>query len=324
MPKVSVIILVYNAAPFIERCARSLFEQTLDDIEYIFVNDCTPDNSFEILEKVLKDYPMRAGQVKIVNLEKNSGQAAARTAGMKAATGQYQIHCDSDDWLEPDAYEKLYDKAVAEMADIVGCKAFVHQNGKTTIAERYFEGDPAECLFNLRYGCVLWAKLVSTNLIHDNEIYPYEGIDNGEDLNVSVRIYLKAKKMGFVNLPLYHYNRDNIFSITKNSDLWQLKKYAIPNIERISEELLGSDDERKDLLINTLKLIYKKVYLGKPHLSINDIKFLRRLWPECHAVIGSHDDISPVKSFILRTALKNDITLWIYHKLLRLKNRLKT
>ncbi len=77
MPKVSIIILVYNIEKYIEKCARSLFQQTLDDLEYIFVNDCTPDNSINVIQDVLKDYPSRKNQVKIVNLEINSGQAAA-------------------------------------------------------------------------------------------------------------------------------------------------------------------------------------------------------------------------------------------------------
>lgn len=91
MPKVSIIILVYNIEKYIEKCARSLFQQTLDDLEYIFVNDCTPDNSINVIQDVLKDYPSRKNQVKIVNLEINSGQAAARKRGVLEATGEFVI-----------------------------------------------------------------------------------------------------------------------------------------------------------------------------------------------------------------------------------------
>ena len=108
MPKVSVIVPIYNVEKYIERCLRSLFEQTLDDIEYIFVNDCTPDNSMIILEKILKEYPHRIKQVKIINHEQNQGQAGARTSGMKAMTGEYMIHCDPDDWVELDMYEIMF------------------------------------------------------------------------------------------------------------------------------------------------------------------------------------------------------------------------
>lgn len=68
-----------------------MFQQTLDDLEYIFVNDCTPDNSINVIQDVLKDYPSRKNQVKIVNLEINSGQAAARKRGVLEATGEFVI-----------------------------------------------------------------------------------------------------------------------------------------------------------------------------------------------------------------------------------------
>ena len=97
MPKVSVIVPVYGVEKYVERCARSLFEQTLDDIEYLFIDDCTPDKSIEILKKVLKDYPQRNNQVIIHRMESNSGQAAVRKWGMLNSTGDYVIHCDSVD-----------------------------------------------------------------------------------------------------------------------------------------------------------------------------------------------------------------------------------
>ena len=104
-PKISVIILVYQTESYIKRCAKSLFEQTLNEIEYIFVNDCTKDKSIERLKEVVKDYPQREPYVKILNLEQNRGQAFARQYGIKHATGDYIIHCDSDDWITPDMYE---------------------------------------------------------------------------------------------------------------------------------------------------------------------------------------------------------------------------
>ena len=73
MPAVSVIIPGYKVERYIERCARSLFSQTLEDIEYIFVNDCSPDRSVEILEKVLEDFPQRKTQVKIISNPENRG-----------------------------------------------------------------------------------------------------------------------------------------------------------------------------------------------------------------------------------------------------------
>ena len=88
MPKVSVIVPVYKVEKYIEKCVRSLFGQTLDDIEYIFVNDCTPDASMEVLQNVLEEYPARKSQVKIFNHTINTGQSGARRDGMRMATGK--------------------------------------------------------------------------------------------------------------------------------------------------------------------------------------------------------------------------------------------
>ncbi len=111
MPKVSVIIPVYGVENSIERCARSLFEQTLDEMEYLFIDDCTKDRSIEVLKSVLKDYPKRKSQVTIHRMDNNSGQAKVREWGILNATGEYIIHCDSDDWVDKDIYRELYEKA---------------------------------------------------------------------------------------------------------------------------------------------------------------------------------------------------------------------
>lgn len=82
----------------------------MDDLEYIFIDDCTPDYSIKILERVLRDYPQRKAQVKILHNEQNLGTSATRTRGMKLAAGDYIIHCDSDDWVDKDYYQTIVQK----------------------------------------------------------------------------------------------------------------------------------------------------------------------------------------------------------------------
>ena len=125
MPKVSVIVPVYGVEKYIERCDRSLFEQTLEDIEFIFVDDCTPDKSIEILKNVLEDYPLRKKQVLIISHEKNMGLPIARQSGLKVASGDYIIHCDSDDWVDTTMYEKMYNKAIEDGSDVVVCDSLL-------------------------------------------------------------------------------------------------------------------------------------------------------------------------------------------------------
>ena len=125
MPKISVIVPVYGVERYMERCARSLFEQTLDDIEFIFVDDCSPDRSLDILNEVLEEYVDRQLQTQIVRLDQNGGLPNARKVGLRLATGNYIIHCDSDDWVERDMYRAMYEKAIKTNADMVVCDFMV-------------------------------------------------------------------------------------------------------------------------------------------------------------------------------------------------------
>lgn len=118
---ISVIIPTYNVEKYIERCAVSLFEQTFDSIEFIFVDDCSPDNSIQILKDVLEKYPHRKEQVIIDRLQKNSGQAAARNRGINISKGDYIAFVDADDWVDKDIYNILYNNMIKENAQISCC-----------------------------------------------------------------------------------------------------------------------------------------------------------------------------------------------------------
>lgn len=123
--KVSVIVPIYKVEPFIKRCANSLFEQTLQNVEYIFVDDATPDNSIHLLKEVVAFYPNRNEQIHIIHHKVNKGLPAARNTGLEMVSGEYIFHCDSDDYVEPDMLEKLYQKAEETNADMVWCDWFL-------------------------------------------------------------------------------------------------------------------------------------------------------------------------------------------------------
>ena len=116
-PKVSVIVPVYNVSKYVERCVRSLMEQTCPDIEYIFVDDATPDDSMAVLERVLEDYPQRLANVRILHNMQNQGLAKSRFIGMDEAAGEFVLHCDSDDWMEQDMVQAMLEAALAHDAD---------------------------------------------------------------------------------------------------------------------------------------------------------------------------------------------------------------
>lgn len=218
MPKVSVIIPVYKVENYIERCAVSLMTQTLDDIEYIFVDDCSPDNSVEILRNVIEKYPNRKSSVKIVKMKQNSRQAAVREYGMKIAKGDYIIHCDSDDWVDSDLYEKMYLEAITNNADAVFCPIVdEYANSSVLRKEAVLPSSGKELVsmwYCLNIGMHTWSKLVKRSIFTDNNIYPFKGINLWEDNGLMLRFFYYANKISAVTGSVYHYNQANINAIT--------------------------------------------------------------------------------------------------------------
>ena len=107
MAKVSLVVSVYNVSRYVERCVRSLFEQTLEDVEFVFVDDGSTDGSMDIVLRVLEEYPNRKGQVEIIRHASNMGTAATKRDGMLAAKGEYVQVVDSDDYVERNMAELL-------------------------------------------------------------------------------------------------------------------------------------------------------------------------------------------------------------------------
>lgn len=208
-PKVSVIIPVYKAERYIERCVRSLFEQTLDDIEYIFVDDCSPDKSISIMHKVLEEYPHRKKNVKIVSHSVNKGVGQTRQDGIDCASGKYLIHCDPDDWVDISIYQKLYSEAVRVSADMVICDFFY------TLPNFIISKQEPECLDGINlleqitgvnpnplHGS-LWNKLIRREILANAKI-PVE-YSFCEDVDYLTQILNSVKNVAYIPEPLYFY-----------------------------------------------------------------------------------------------------------------------
>lgn len=217
MPKVSVIVPVYGVENFIERCARSLFEQTLDDIEFIFINDCTKDNSIEILNKTIKDYPHRKQQIRIENMPTNSGLAAVRRHGTQLATGDYIIHCDSDDWIDNDMLDKMYQKIKATNADIVMVDVYKELLDYRYLINAPYSNNKKEIISAFIRGNAIyqWNKLIKKELYIKYLPYLKEGFDMSEDYSIIVPLSMGADKIEYVPNTYYHYTQYNNNAITK-------------------------------------------------------------------------------------------------------------
>lgn len=206
MPSISVIVPVYKVEKYIERCARNLFGQTLEDMEFIFIDDGSPDRSMEILEKVLEDYPQRKPQVIFLKNEVNSGLPYTRKRGIDVASGDYIIHCDSDDWPDTEMYGKMYDKAVSGKFDMVICGARrVYPDGKSVSVPGKARSD--DLTESLLYHDILhytWNKLIVKSAYKHDITYPTKNMS--EDTVLITQLACYCHTWGFIDEDLYNYN----------------------------------------------------------------------------------------------------------------------
>ena len=324
-PKVSIIIAVYNCEKYIETCARSLFEQTLDNIEYIFVNDATPDNSLSILKKVIGNYSNRKTWVKIIDLKENGGVSNARKIGINNATGEYVIHTDSDDWVDKDMYERLYQKAKETDADIVGCD-FRHEfSDKQYVFHQQYANSMEENISRLINGKVfpsLCTSLTRRSLIEDNKISFPVGLNMGEDLFFNLQLYLYANKIENINWAPYHYRH------TEESSCVKRTKRSIDSditIAGMIEELMRKNNlyEKYEKEITFRKFFSKKPLIQDLSDEANYKEWLST-YPETNRHIWNYEQIDwKQKLELWLAANKMLLVAKIFQRILRLQHKLK-
>lgn len=216
-PLVSVIVPVYGVEQYIGRCAASLFQQTYQNIEFIFVDDGSPDRSVDVLQSELDkcDDDLRS-RVRIIRKE-NEGLPKARQSGMEASRGDYILHVDSDDYLEKEAVEALVDKALESDADIVVFDFWKEYRRYSKIDSEKDSSIADSALFRKRlytyasYGYV-WNKFY-LRPVCENLYYPDYSMH--EDIVFNTQALYRAKKLVHLKRPLYHYNRTNLSSATR-------------------------------------------------------------------------------------------------------------
>lgn len=311
MPKVSVIIPVYGVEKYIERCARSLFEQTLDDIEYIFIDDCSPDKSVDILMNVLEEYPMRKEHVIIHRMEHNSGQAAVRKWGMQNATGEYVIHCDSDDWLELDMYRAMYETAKKEDADLVVCDFYRSDGINNTFEKGVLRPDKesliTDILSRMIPGCV-WNKLVKSELYKTGSfVYPCDNM--GEDVAIVIQTVLLASSIIHIERPLYYYycNPESICNSQTETRIYDNYIQSKNNAD-LTISCLKYRNKRIDEAL--IKYLFDTKYKLRPLFSTNR-KYIS-IWAESYREINYKVIINPYltlnnKLFYYATLIKSNL-----------------
>ena len=283
MPKVSVIVPIYGVEKYIERCARSLFEQTLDDIEYIFINDCTKDRSIEVLEQTIEEYPQRKEQIRIENMPTNSGQAAVRRHGIQLATSDYIIHCDSDDYMDLDMLEKMFCKICKTDADIVMVDVYKEFSDYKLLIKAPYNDDIKKIRSEFIRGNAIyqWNKLIKKELYLEFISYLKTGYDMSEDFSIIVPLSFKAKKIEYVPDTYYHYIQYNTNAITKKTASEKEIKGWLYSVECIESYLKDNKitGYEQDIIFRKLIIRYwcMKNTFGKEQYKYS------KLYPEINA-----------------------------------------
>ncbi|WP_418697887.1 glycosyltransferase family 2 protein [Bacteroides sp.] len=207
--KVSVIIPVYNVAKYIECCLLSVLNQTWQDLEVILVDDCTPDDSMRIAEKVIVSHPC-GSVVRCLKHEKNRGLSAARNTGISEATGEYLYFLDSDDFIPENAITLLASTAEQNQPDfVIGNYEVTGANRwapPLTLAAGIYEGNTAilSNYVHQKWYVMAWNKLVNRSFLLQNNLYFQEGIVHEDDL-WSFKLACLAQRMAVVNVTTYFY-----------------------------------------------------------------------------------------------------------------------
>ncbi|PVH25609.1 glycosyltransferase family 2 protein [Sphingobacterium corticibacter] len=281
-PKVSILVPIYGVENFIARCAKSLFEQSFENLEYIFVNDCTLDNSIEILNNVITRYPHRKNQIRIIENDHNKGIGETRNTLVSNASGDYVLFVDSDDYLEINLVELMYAKALQEDADIVVCDIWIEwQNYRTLAVQKVGETkvDFLQLLLSAKTMLGLPNKLIKRNLFIENDISVPRGINYGEDFLIVSKLVYFARRITKVDSPLYHYLQTNPESYTTK----KLSKNSIDNVIFVLNDLTGFFSNKEDYHLYEVALLRGKLRKKMDLLFYAEIAYLDeliKLFPE--------------------------------------------
>jgi len=313
MPKVSIIVPVFNSEKTLTACLSNLLFQTLKDIEIIIVNDNSTDNSIQIINDSKSQF---SDKVKVINLTKNHGAGGARNYGIKEATGEYIGFVDSDDIVDPTMFEKLYIKALKHDYDIVDSGFFNEEKNNAII---YTSDDLTGILDNhkrsilIASGGYIWSRIFKTSLIKDSTFLFRENCIL-EDSDWLINSFFMANSIGNVKEILYLYkNYENSASKYKNPEFYY--QSCIDAVSAIYEKTLNYSDY-KDELLNAVEYAMTQLISFALNLSLSQkdstsfdfnekIKLLKKLYKKYITV--------PVleNTFIIKKIPKEDLDILI-------------
>lgn len=316
-PLVSVIVPVYNAAETLNVCLDSIYGQTYSHMELVIVDDCSKDNTLEVVSCYVKESPRRDITVRLLKHEQNLGVAASRNTALGAASGEYLCYVDADDWIEPEMISTLVAAAEKEQADIVGADWLLSLDKKERYMSQRGFSTPKDALRNMMCGVMrwnLWLFLVKRSLYEKNGIMFLPGLNMGEDMMVTMRLFMKAEKVVYLPMAFYHYRKVNAAAVSNGFSERQVFEVT-ENLKRV--EMAISDCKCGDDLSDYLN--YLKQFIKLPLLMTDDETEYERWgkwFPESDPFIISTPMLSLRTKFIEYAAYRKwYFVLKIYHRL---------
>ncbi|MFZ4582124.1 MAG: glycosyltransferase family 2 protein [Paludibacter sp.] len=314
--KVSVLVPIYNAENYIQKCAHSLLAQTLESIEYVFVDDCSADKSISILKTVIEQYPDRTNDIKIITHNVNKGISAARQSAFDVATGEYLLAMDSDDYIETDMLESLYNHALANHSDMVFCDYISEFKNETKIRKIPFSTDKKKQIeFAIRGNSALWNKIFKRSILVENNIRTLTGIDHGDDLAVLIKLLYHSNQISYLPKHFYHYIESNQHSTTKKFK----PKYIDDRLKLVNEVVVYL--EKGGLTFQNEILLMKSLRKAKILMLTHGDKQYVDLFPEINKHFMTLDMNISLKLMLYISKIKNPLLQKYCFQLANFRNK---
>jgi len=280
MPKISVIIPVYNAEKTVVRCVDSLLNQTLQDMEVIIIDDHGQDESIKIIQNHIAEHP-RKNMFHFAETAVNSGPGEARNIGLQLAKGEYVAFLDSDDWVENEMYATLYETAIQHAADLCYCQAILENDKKNK--QRVLSNIPVKSgafsdkskrHFLSHFRSYFWFYIFRREIISKNNI-TFFSEKAAEDVCFLTCNILCAERIAYVDKALYHYvHNENSLSNFQNDQRYLDKLSAFRKLFDYAKKHNGVTRSFYEEYRQELQFVYfKKAYLAA---TLNYLKNAKR------------------------------------------------
>ncbi|MDR0312085.1 MAG: glycosyltransferase [Treponema sp.] len=322
IPKISVIVNVYNVEKYLNTCIDSILNQTFKDFECILIDNCSLDNCPQICD----EYERKDKRIKVIHKKQNDGLPQARNTGVEASKGIYILFVDSDDWLEHDMLEKMYNKAIKENCDLVECNLFNNIDNFQIIditPELYdkmliFK----HIIMYWRYSPSVWDKLIKRE-IYNKVNFPIQNYI--EDRVITIQTIYYSEKIGYVPDCLYHYRKHS-------KSMCNSQKQADRTIDEYYNFIMILNFLKEKKIFNNLELeLYYRInsiklsFIKEKTLRTQIDNIFNTFYPESTEKLSSKDIyMNGFNKMILQMAIKkNPLTFIIIDIILFLEFILK-